>query len=58
MTGDVPVTGDWNADGKTEVGVFRGGAVYLAASNIPGGGTVTAFTYGMIGDDPVAGKWT
>ncbi|MDO8871221.1 MAG: hypothetical protein Q7V05_00610 [Methanoregula sp.] len=55
---DVPATRDWNADGKTEAGIFRRGAVYLASSNTPGGGAVTAFTYGMAGDEPVAGKWT
>ena len=38
--------------------IFRNGAVYLASSNIPDGGTVNAFTYGMAGDAPVAGKWT
>ena len=58
MTGDVPVTGGWNEDGVTEVGIFRNGVVYLASNNIPGGGTVTAFSYGMTGDEPVAGKWT
>jgi len=58
MTGDVPVTGDWNGDGTATVGIFRTGNFYLASSNIPGGGTVNAFNFGMDGDVPVAGKWS
>ncbi len=58
----MPVVGDWNHDGATEVGIYRTdpyrGAFYLAGSNIVGGGNVNAFTYGMAGDVPVAGKWT
>ena len=58
MTGDVPVAGDWNADGKAEAGVFRSGNFFLASSNTPGGGTVNAFNFGQAGDVPVAGKWS
>jgi C1A family cysteine protease len=58
MAGDVPVTGDWNADGTATVGIFRTGNFFLASSNIPGGGTVNAFNFGMDGDVPVAGKWS
>ena len=39
------------------VGIFRSGNFYLASSNTPGGGTVTAFNFGMTGDVPVAGDW-
>ncbi|MDX8551871.1 S8 family serine peptidase, partial [Methanospirillum purgamenti] len=29
LVGDVPLTGDWNGDGKTSIGVFRGRTWYL-----------------------------
>jgi PKD repeat protein len=58
MTGDVPVSGDWNGDGTDTMGVFRSGNFFLASNNIPGGGTINAFNFGMIGDKPVSGKWS
>ena len=58
MTGDLPVAGDWNADGNAEAGIFRSGNFFLASSNTPGGGTVNAFNFGQAGDVPVAGKWS
>ena len=57
MTGDVPVTGDWNGDGISTVGIFRNGIFYLATRNTPGGGTVNAYSYGQTGDKPIAGDW-
>ncbi len=57
MTGDVPVTGDWNGDGISTVGIFRYGIFYLATRNTPGGGTVNAYSYGQTGDKPIAGDW-
>ena len=27
--GDIPVVGDWNGDGKTNIGIYRNGAWYL-----------------------------
>jgi hypothetical protein len=57
LKGDKPVTGDWNGDGKTEVGIFRSGTIYLASSNSPSGGALTVFSFGTTGDAPVAGMW-
>jgi hypothetical protein len=65
MTGDIPVTGDWNGDGSTKIGVFRivhgVGRWYL---DINGNGlwngspTDTVYTnFGMTGDIPVTGDW-
>ena len=69
---DRPITGDWNADGVTDVGVYRGPAApggqgqwYLWLSStiakVASGGTIGApdFTiaFGSHGDFPVAGDW-
>ena len=42
---------------SSNIGVFRNGSFFLAASNSPGGGTVNAFNFGQEGDVPVAGDW-
>jgi hypothetical protein len=56
-TGDwVPVTGDWNADGRTTIGWFKDGEWRLRNYN-SGGPTHVAFTYGTTGDKPVVGDW-
>lgn len=60
-TGDVPLVGDWNADGTDTVGIYRptGGAPqwYLATSNAAGGGSPSPISFGNPGDTPVVGDW-
>jgi hypothetical protein len=56
--GDMPVTGDWNGDGVTEIGLFRNGNWFLDN----GDGTWnslddSSFRFGRAGDVPVTGDW-
>jgi hypothetical protein len=58
---DVPVTGDWNGDGRTKIGLFRQGFFWIIDAN--GNGTFDsgidgAFAFGgVLGDVPVVGDW-
>jgi hypothetical protein len=59
---DLPVSGDWNNDGRTEIGVFRPSthAFYLDANgNGIWNGTVIdkAYVFGISTDLPVSGDW-
>jgi hypothetical protein len=59
IEGDIPVTGDWNNDGITDVGVFReNGTWYLDLNNnhLWDAGDIT-FRFGIAGDIPVTGDW-
>lgn len=51
LSSDKAVTGDWNGDGKSEIGVWRSGTFYLAG--------VPAFAFGPTNSSsmPVAGDW-
>ncbi len=59
---DIPITGDWNGDGKTNIGVFRKGAWYL---DFNGNGkwdkkvdtTISAGSFGLPTDIPITGDW-
>jgi hypothetical protein len=59
MAGDLPVTGDWNGDGVTDIGVYRGsGYWYLDADGSRSWNAGDAqFRFGMKGDTPIAGRW-
>jgi hypothetical protein len=64
LAGDLPVTGDWNADGSTEIGVFRPSThtFYLdhtgngAWDGVLGNADLQ-YNFGLTGDLPVAGDW-
>jgi FtsP/CotA-like multicopper oxidase with cupredoxin domain len=59
LAADIPVSGDWNNDGNTEIGVFRDGTWVL---DMDGNGILQAwadvtFVFGTAGDKPVTGDW-
>ncbi|MCX6719472.1 MAG: hypothetical protein NTZ38_03825, partial [Candidatus Taylorbacteria bacterium] len=58
ISGDQPVAGDWNGDGKDKIGVLRNGNWYLdnSGNGIWDSGDVLSF-FGISGDQPVAGYW-
>jgi len=53
---DRPVTGDWDGNGTTTIGVVRGNTWYLRNSNTPGAPDVV-FQYGGPTDRVVTGDW-
>lgn len=62
LLGDVPVAGDWNSDGRTDVGVVRknlarGGLDWYLDLNNDGYLAERVVEYGLIGDVPVVGDW-
>jgi len=62
ISGDIPITGDWNNDGKTEIGVFRP-STHLFYLDYDGNGAWNgalvdrSFNFGISGDIPVTGDW-
>jgi hypothetical protein len=54
LNGDMPVSGDWNADGRWDVGVFRPSARTFFLKN---GTRNTTVRWGLNGDMPVSGDW-
>jgi subtilisin family serine protease len=60
VTGDVPVTGDWNGNGITEIGVFRSPRYWYLDYNgndAWNAGIDKSYGFGVIGDTPVTGNW-
>jgi parallel beta-helix repeat protein len=56
--GHTPVTGDWNGDGTTEIGLFRNGNWYI--DNGDGAWNAvddTSYKFGRAGDVVVTGDW-
>ncbi|MFD9082727.1 trypsin-like serine protease [Streptomyces erythrochromogenes] len=56
VQGDVPLTGDWNRDGKDTFGVYRPSerAFYLSNDN---SSVAVSRTFGNPGDVPLVGDW-
>ncbi len=55
--GDRPVTGDWDGDGVTGLGMV-GGRLWELAASVDSLGTPTAVSFGRPGDVPVTGDWS
>ncbi len=56
MAGDKPVVGDFNRDGRTDVGVVRGN-VWLLRAFPSAGATWRRFGFGAATDVPLTGDW-
>jgi len=58
LSGDLPVSGDWNNDGKDTIGVFRPSTRtwYLDYNN--DGRVDKTVAYGLDTDLPVSGDWS
>jgi hypothetical protein len=52
----VPLTGDWDGDGRDTPGWFKDGLVFLRNRN-SGGSSHHVFFFGRAGDVPVVGDW-
>jgi uncharacterized protein YkwD len=52
----IPISGDWNGDGRVTAGWFDNGRVYLRNTHSAGAPDIV-FNYGRAGDLPVVGDW-
>ena len=60
ITGDIPFFGDWNGDGKDNIGIFRpGSGLWSLDSNGNTAWDVSdkSVSWGLPGDTPVVGDW-
>jgi hypothetical protein len=60
LPGDIPLAGDWNSDGRDEIGVKRGRYWYLDDNGNGDWNGCTndrCYTFGLAGDVPVVGDW-
>ncbi len=56
--GDVAVSGDWDGNGTTTVGVYRPStSTWFLRNANSAGGSIGGFTFGNPGDIPVVGDW-
>jgi hypothetical protein len=56
ISGDCPLTGDWDGNGTDTIGIYRNGSFYLRNSNTIGFADLQ-FTFGTTGGQPIAGDW-
>ncbi len=56
ISGDLPVTGDWDGNGVDDAGVFRPSTKQFIL-RLQNGTTITPNNFGLNGDLPVAGDW-
>ncbi len=57
---DIPLSGDWDGDGTTTIGVFRivsGTATFFLKNSNSAGFADVSFSFGAPGDIPVVGDW-
>jgi len=62
ISGDIPVTGDWNNNGISEIGIYRNSTklFYLDynGNGVWNGSVIDRqYNFGISGDKPVSGKW-
>ncbi len=58
VTGDIPVSGNWNGTGTTKIGVYNNGnwVLDMTGSGVTGAGNVNQY-FGYAGAIPVTGDW-
>ena len=62
ISGDLPISGDWNNDGISEIGVFRNSTkrflLDFNGNGVWNGASVDrSYNFGITGDLPISGKW-
>jgi len=56
-SGDIPIVGDWDGDGVSDIGVFRPATGFWYLDITKTGVVNTSFNFGKTGDLPQVGKW-